>query len=187
MFERRRQQKTAQHLCCIYRPDPPRVPLSNRFLYSHCCLSYNNQQTQSIISPIISTESSSPPPPDGPVKPSVPRLTLPHPSFTHAAPLPQASFRCGSAGRSRRDLSHLSAKHLWWRSCCCCCLIPGCFCVNITPQIDSCTWWTTTTASLATSYLLHTLGKERTCEIAIIRLLKGPVSKTVDRDKEEGM
>lgn len=58
-FKSGRQQKTAQHLCCISRPDPPRVPLCNRILYSCCWLSYTNQQTLSIISPIISTESSS--------------------------------------------------------------------------------------------------------------------------------
>lgn len=157
-FKRGRQQKTAQHLCCIYRPDPPRVPLCNRIPYSYCCLSYKNQQTQSIISPIISTESSSLPPTGRWIPPCLASPFL-YPRRSSASPQRlagnQALVRCGSARRSRRDLSHLSVKHLWWRSCCCCCLISGCFCVSITPQIDSCAWWTTTTASLVTSYLLR--------------------------------
>lgn len=75
-FKRGRRGKADPHLRCICRPDPPRVSLCNTVLPSYCCLSSTNQQSQSIISPRISTESSSLAPTGGLAWPF---LTLPSP------------------------------------------------------------------------------------------------------------
>lgn len=196
-FKRGRQQKTAQHLCCIYRPDPPRVPLCNRIPYSYCCLSYKNQQTQSIISPIISTESSSLPPTGRWIP-----LCLASPFLTLLLPTPLLCLPSEAGGESGFSQMRFSEEVPPWFIT----LVSETSLVTklllLLPdfRLLLCQHHSTDRLlcvmndhdGLAGDFIFAAHAKKitcagRTCKIIKIRLLLGPVAETVDRDKEEGM
>lgn len=120
-------------------------PLRNRVLCSYYCLSYKKQPTQSISSP------------DRPVTPSVPRLALPRPSFTHD----------GVIHHHVSETSLVATLLV---------LISACFWVSVTPRPDPLAWWTAATGSLVTDFMFTAHVRKRiwagrTCQIRIIIII----------------